>query len=159
MAQSAFRIEGLSNVLRMVKGLAGNATSKDLMGRIGAYIVTQILQRTGRGVDVDSRPFEPYSSKYKLFRMKAGRPHDKVNLFFHGSMLSSLTYKEAKDKVEVFFMRTYGKTPYGKPSKVSNPQKAFFLNQNREFFGISARDEAEVERMILDNLRRIIKEA
>jgi len=159
MAQSAFRIEGLNNVLRMVKGLAGNATSKDLMGRIGAYVVTQILQRTMRGIDIEGSPFEPYSPKYKLFRMKTGHPHDKVNLFFHGSMLSSLTYKEAKDKVEVFFMRTYGKTPYGKPSKVSNPQKAFFLNQRREFFGLSAKDEEEVERMILDNLRKIIEEA
>lgn len=155
MAQSTIRIEGLNRILAQLESQAGNIVTEELMDEIGLFLSHSILDRNKKGVDVEGDDFEPYSPKYKLFRMKKGRSANIVNLFFHGSMASSLTHTAFRDKVEVFFMNTYGKTPSGKESKVSNPQKAFFLNQKREFFGISSEEEGTIWEMIQDHLRRL----
>jgi hypothetical protein len=91
--------------------------------------------------------------------MKTGHGHNVVNLLYSGSMLSALTHTAFNDRVEVYFMNTYGKTPSGKPSTVSNPQKAFFLNKKREFFAISASEENEIWEMIQAHLRKLFNEA
>ena len=156
MAQSSsLRIEGLNRLLAQVGRIAGNVVNKELMGDIGSFIAYSILKRTGKGKDVEGKNFEPYSPKYKLFRMKTGHPHNIVNLFYSGSMLSSLTHTAFDDKVEVYFMNTYGKAPSGRESNVSNPQKAFFLNEKREFFGINADEENDIWEMIQVHLRRL----
>ena len=72
-------------------------------------------------------------------------------------MLSSLTSTVFNDRVEIFFMNTYGKSPSGKPSKVSNPQKAFFLNQNRRFFAVSDREQSTIQGMVHAHLKRLLE--
>ena len=49
-------------------------------------------------------------------------------------------------------MPTYGKTPDGRDSKVTNAQKAFFLNEKREFFAVSKEEEIAILQMIQDHL-------
>jgi len=157
-SRSSLRIEGLNRLVAQFKRVAGNAVNEDLMDKIGFFLSTSILQRNIEGVDVDNKSFEPYSPKYKLFRMKHDHPANIVNLFFSGSMASSLTHTAFRDKVEVYFMPTYGKTPSGKSSKVSNPEKAFFLNEKREFFGVSAEEENTIREMIQEHIRRLFNE-
>jgi hypothetical protein len=154
-SQSSIRVEGLNRLIAQVNRVAGNVVNEELMGEIGTFIATSILQRTAKGQDVEGKNFEPYSPKYKLFRMKTGHKHNIVNLFYSGSMFIALTHTAFKDRVEVFFMNTYGKTPSGKASTVSNPQKAFFLNEKREFFAISADEENAIWEMIQAHLRRL----
>lgn len=156
MARSSFRIEGINELLTSIRHQSENVINKELMDEIGAFLTSAILKRTAKGKDVEGGSFEPYSSKYKLFRMKKGLPHDKVDLFFTGSMLSSLTHTAFKDKVKIFFLKTYGKTPSGKPSKVSNPEKAYFLNRNREFFGVGESEAEKIREMINEHLRRLL---
>lgn len=153
MARSTLRIEGLNRLLARFDRASGGLVDEELMGEIGLFLVYSILDRTGKGEDVEGNPFEPYSPKYKLFREKSGRRTDIVNLIFYGSMLSSMTHKATRDKVEIFFMNTYGKTPSGKSSKVSNPAKAFFLNQDREFFAVSESEEEHIREMIQNHIR------
>jgi len=157
-SSSAIRIEGLNRLIAQVKRIAGGITDEALMDEIGMFIIHSILQRTGKGEDVEGKLFEPYSPKYKLFRMKTGHKHNIVNLFYSGSMLSAMTHTAFNDRVEVFFMNTYGRTPKGKDSKVSNPQKAFFLNEKREFFAISSEEENSIWQMIVDRLTKSIRE-
>ena len=154
--KSSIRVEGLNRLIAQVNRVAGNIANEQLMGEIGAFIEFSILQRTAKGEDVEGKRFEPYSPKYKLFRRKTGHKYNIVNLFYSGSMLSALTHTAFKDRVEVYFMNTYGKTPRGKPSTVSNPQKAFFLNEKREFFAISADEENAIWEMIQAHLRRLL---
>lgn len=156
MAQSAFRIEGLNRLLYRIRQQSGNVVNKELMSEIGHYVVNEILDRTAKGKDVDGNDFEPYSPKYRLFRIKHGRQTDKVNLFWHGTMTSALTHTAFKEKVKIFFMKTYGKDPYGKASKVSSPEKAFFLNQKREFFALSEEDYNAIREMINEHLNRLL---
>ena len=152
---SSIRIEGINRLIAQVERDAGNIVNEEVMGEIGSFITISILQRNIKGEDVEGRAFEPYSPKYKLFRMKHEHPHNIVNLFFSGSMASSLTHTAFKDKVEVYFMPTYGKTPTGAESKISNPEKAFFLNEKREFFGISSDEENTIWEIIQLHLRRL----
>ena len=156
MAQSSIRIEGLNRLLARFDRASGGLIDKELMGEIGIFLVYSILDRTSKGEDVEGKPFEPYSPKYKLFREKSGRVTNIVNLFFHGSMLSSLTHEAFRNRVELFFMNTSGKTPSGKSSNVSNPEKAFFLNKNREFFAVSRDEEETIREMIQNHVREIM---
>ena len=154
MARSGLRIEGLNRLLARFDKVSGGLVDEELMGNIGLYLTHSILDRTGKGEDVEGNPFEPYSPRYKLFREKTGHRTDIVNLYFHGSMLSALTYEAFRSKVEIFFMNTTGKTPSGKQSKVTNPEKAFFLNQKREFFGISEEEEDKIREMVQSHIRK-----
>lgn len=118
--------------------------SKKLMAEIGELLMTNIKVRTARGVDVEEQAFEPYSTGYAFFRAKSGRPVDKVDLFFTGSMLSSMTFEEKRTEVRVFFMPTQDQ--FG----MSNPEKAYYLNEKRRFFAISDDDAQEIELLIKD---------
>ena len=151
MAQSSIRIEGLNRLLARFDRASGGLIDKELMGEIGIFLVYSILDRTSKGEDVEGKPFEPYSPKYKLFREKSGRVTNIVNLFFHGSMLSSLTHEAFRNRVELFFMNTSGKD-----SNVSNPEKAFFLNKDREFFAVSREEEETIREMIQNHIREIM---
>jgi len=151
MALSSLRIEGLNRLLARFDRASGGLVDEELMGEIGTFLVYSILDRTSKGEDVEGKPFEPYSPKYKLFREKSGRRTDIVNLFFHGSMLSSLTHEAFRNRVELFFMNTSGKD-----SNVSNPEKAFFLNKDREFFAVSREEEETIREMIQNHIREIM---
>jgi hypothetical protein len=116
------------------------------MGEIGMFLMTRIKTRTAAGVDVNGSEFKPYSAPYAFFRQQKGRPIDKVDLFFTGSMLSSMTYTATADQTRIFFSPTQDR------SGMSNPSKAFWLNQKREFFGISEEDRKQIGTLVLDSL-------
>lgn len=122
------------------------------MGQIGAFINLQIKARTSKGVDMDEQKFPPYSPRYAARRRKAGHPVQNVNLFFTGSMFSSLTYHAESSQVTSFFMPTVDK--YGG----RNPQKAFFNDQLRPFFGLTDDDVTEIEKMVAKGLGDQLKE-
>lgn len=152
MARNSIKIEGVNRLIAQIEQISGNVINEGLVNDIGIYLTASILQRNIEGIDADGRTFEPYSPKYKLFRMKHDHPHNIVNLFFSGSMASALTHTAFRDRVEVYFMPTYGKTPDGRDSKVTNAQKAFFLNEKREFFAVSKEEEIAILQMIQDHL-------
>lgn len=123
------------------------AMGKTLMSEIGFFLMSRIKERTSAGKDVDGTPFAPYSAKYAFFRQKKGRPIDKVDLFFSGSMMSSMTMEAEESSVRVFFMPTQDR------SGTSNPAKAFWLNKKRQFFAISEKDQQDISTVVLDALR------
>ena len=151
-------VDGIDRVLELIENISSDMFNSELMEEIGNYVVFSILNRTGEGKDVNGNPFAPYSPRYKMFRLKHGHPVDKVNLFFSGSMLSSLTYSVFDDRLEIFFMPTYGRTPSGKISKASDAEKAYYLNKQREFFGVSDEDRRKVQRMIQDHLTHVVED-
>jgi len=138
--------KGVSQVSRRFKELLARLGPR-LMGEIGMFLMTRIKTRTAAGVDVNKSAFKPYSASYAFFRQKKGRPIDKVDLFFTGSMMSSMTYTTTADQTRVFF------APSQDRSGQSNPAKAYYLNQKREFFGISEEDRKQIGSLVLDSLR------
>lgn len=134
MPQPYAYIDGIEELSQRLEEAAAYLTTKRLMAEIGLFIRLRILERTSQGVDIHDDNFEPYSPEYAEFRDAAGLPTAVVDLFFTGSMLSSLTFEAERDKVTLFFQNTQDK--FGG----SNPEKAYFLNEYREFFGMSEDD-------------------
>lgn len=135
-------IKGLDQLTRKFTRMGKNIGSVRLMGQIGAFVNLQVKTRTSKGVDKKERTFPPYSPAYRKKRQDAGHPVNKVNLFFTGSMFSSLTYTPEEYQVTSFFMNTVDK--FGG----RNPEKAFFNDQSRPFFGLTPADVKEIEKMV-----------
>jgi phage gpG-like protein len=113
-----------------------------LMGQLGNLVNTRIKERTAKGIGADKKAFAPYSPAYKRWRQKKKRPVAKVDLMFTGTMFAALTYDAQNDKVTSFFMDTVDR--FGGRS----PEKAFFNQETRNFFAISADDVVEIEQMV-----------
>lgn len=143
------------------------ADTSDLMGEIGTFLNFSILKRTAEPIneDVHGVPFEPYSTSYERLREAKELPTN-VDLFFTGQMLEKLTYEQTKTQVRLFFMDSprrasdhsmKTKNVYGEGGdKLSNAEVAFYVNEIREFFGISAEERKMIVGMVEDFIADII---
>lgn len=141
------------------------ADTSDLMGEISTFLSFSLLQRTSEGEDIHGTPFEPYSSSYESLRSAKGLPTS-VDLFFTGQMLGALTYEATKNQTKLFFMNTPRRASDGSKkttkvwgsgeSKASNAEVAYYVNEVREFFGISAEEREKIASMVEDFISDII---
>lgn len=144
-------IKGLRELnIKLDKVAHAVSSNKKLMGQLGAFVSAQIKIRTAEGTDADGLPFKPYSEEYAEFRAEAGRPVNFVDLFFHGSMLSSLVYNAENQRVSLYFLSTQDR------NGVNNPEKAFKNQQSRNFFSMSAEDIIDIEKMIKTHIKQQI---
>lgn len=134
MPEAAVVLTGVEELADRLDYAAAHITTKALLSEVGNFIRLRTLERTAQGVDYLDNDFEPYSPEYAFFRERAGLPTSVVDLFFTGSMLSSLTFEADRYQVRLFFMPTQDK--FG----MDNPAKAYFLNENREFFALNPDD-------------------
>lgn len=146
-------IRGLDDLISRLDHIDRHLFDSRLMGEIGEYIIFKIQEQTAKGKDADGRAFTKYTPRYKLFRQETGHPVDKVNLFYSGSMMSSMTYDAGEDKVRVFFMNTTDK------SGTSNPLKAYALNKKRRFFAISVTGQAKIIDMVREHAEDLLRRA
>lgn len=160
-------IRGLDRLIRRFDRAQRYFLTKDLMSDVANFLIAKIQMRTASGVDASGNPFTPYSAGWALFRQKTGHPTDKVNLFFNGTMMSSMTFSATKDSARIFFLPTTGapykyKTKSGdtreREQKINSAQKAYFLNEDRRFFAISASEQQQILNMIGDHLRSLVFE-
>lgn len=153
MARDAFvDIEGILSLRNLFGRLSGGFNSRTLMSEIATFLITSIKLRTAKGEDAKGKQFEPYDPKYVMFRQSKGRPTSKVDLFFTGSMLSSMDYKATPTTAKIYFLSTEDK------SGSKNPDKAYWLNQKREFFALSDADMREVENMVTDLIDKELRQ-
>jgi hypothetical protein len=152
MAQDPIEIRGLTELIQRFGHAEENVLSKSLMSEIGARVIFWIQRRTASGVDVTGRRFKKYTPQYKLFREKEGRSGDTVNLFFTGSMMSSMDHSATEYTAKVFFQNT------SDTSGTSNPLKAFALNQERRFFALSTQEQDEIEEMVSEHIGELLSE-
>lgn len=145
------QVINLGRVIQRLRHITHNLFSKRLMDEIGLYVISQIQIRTAEGKDVVGANFAPYTAHYRLFRQEKGRSTSKVNLFFTGSMMGSMTHEATDDMTRIFFMNTKD------PSGASNPLKAYGLNRKRNFFAIGEEDQQEIERMIREHAAAIME--
>ena len=148
--QEVVEIRGLRNIIRRVLQIEGAIGSPFLMGEIAEFIKFTIKARTSEGRDVEGSLFEPYSDTYALFRQETGHSTDRVNLTYHGTMLASMTSDVSEDEARIYFLNT----PDEDNPKVTSPQKAYFLNEERLFFALSQAEVDEIVDMVRDYIRR-----
>lgn len=129
--------------------------NKKLMDLIGNYMKLATLERTAKGIDAERKAFVEYSKGYARKRKAAGLPIGKVDLFWTGSMLSSMTYVAQDNIVNLYFMNTTDK--FG----MRNPKKAFFIQTHktkpREFFAISMKDVVAIEKIVKVYINKYLK--
>ena len=99
----------------------------------GFQLLDIVRTKTAKGIDFKDRPFATYSNSYLKQLQREGKPL-KVDLFYSGRMLGSLTSKKTgKHKVSLDF------------TNAQMRQRALFnqvLNEpKREFFGFNDRTE------------------
>jgi hypothetical protein len=143
-------IQGSRPLLRKLGQIPGDAFGRRFFAEISEYAIVNIQQRTLKGKDADGKAFAPYSPKYKLFRAEKGRQSAPVNLFFHGDMFNSMTYKSGPKSTILFFANTSDR------EGAKNPKKAFFLQQKRKFFALSQEDIDGIMTIARKYVRRII---
>lgn len=141
MASTEITLRGYEEVKRLLERLERTGISNiPLFSEIGLFLISKIKLRTAEGVDAEGQRFKPYSTRHAAKRASIGLPIDHVDLFFTGSMLSSMLPMAEQDKVRVYFAPTQDR--FGG----FNPAKAFFINedQDREFFAISEKEADQV---------------
>jgi hypothetical protein len=159
---------GLDTVFRKLAGLQSVFRSEAVWSEIGHLIRAEILKRTARGVDADGLKFDGYSAGYRLYRKKHGRPVQKVNLFWTGTMLSSMDVAPLpRGGVRLYFQPTqapdYPTGPRAKKPRVSpkSPAKAYYLQTHktkpRKFFAVSKQDVKQVHQFLVDVLKAHLK--
>lgn len=154
MAKSSVKfVGGREFQIKLDKTAMAIARNSRLMGQIGDLVNTRIKERTAKGIGADNEFFAPYSKGYKRLREKEGRPVEKVDLNFTGSMFSSMTHIAKNDQVTSFFMSTVDR--FG----ARNSEKAFFNQELRNFFAINAEDVVEIETVIKKYISRKLKGA
>jgi len=133
----------------------GVLNTQPLMQDIGGRLELSILKRTAEGKDAEGNPFIEYSKEYARIRELVGAQTDPVNLFFGGSMLGALTHESEKDSAKLFFMNTphieHVKVPghkKKKSGKVTNAELAYYNDEVRPFFSISAEEQQMVLKMV-----------
>lgn len=151
MAEQSVRIRGLDELNKKLRRVRRFLENKSIWREIGTYLVASIKDRTSKGKDVDEKDFIPYSPGHLRTRSKKGLPTNTVDLFFTGSMMASMNYDASAEEVRIFFKPGTDKTGS------SNPEKAFFLQQDREFFGISDEDVKEVMEIVEQELIRSLR--
>jgi hypothetical protein len=143
-------IVGLEPLKKKLSRLEKELLSVELFQEIGSLLQFNILDRTAMGVDVDGRPFQAYSKGYEAYRRREGLPTE-PDLFDTGSMLSSLTYEATSEYARVYFLPSEDK------EGTSNPAKAYYNQELRQFFGISAEDAVEINTLIDDFLEDALR--
>jgi hypothetical protein len=136
----------VDKIRRRFESLHRTLTSEVILNKIGNFLVAANKARTLASKDVNGRFFKPYSDKYRFWRRKHGYGTT-PDLYLSGSMLGSMTYNVEKEKIRVFFMPGQDKTG------TSNPAKAFWLQEDRRFFGIAKRERDYVIEMYRNYVR------
>lgn len=150
--QATVNIAGIAELRNIFFRLGVNLQQhEELLEELANFAMFKIKKRTSAGKDVDGQFFQPYTDKYKLFRQKNKRPTNKVDLFFTGSMLSAMTSEIELGEAILYFLNTEDKFG-GK-----NPLKAFYLNQNRNFFALSNEDIQGLVNIVEDFINNIIR--
>jgi hypothetical protein len=154
MADKVVEIRGAAELVLKLDDIAmALVKNSKLMGQLGNFVNTSIKARTSAGMSAEGAPFTPYSPTYAIWRKKEGYPTSKVDLTLTGGMFNALTYKAENDTVTSFFMDT----PDKRNPKVRNPAKAFYNQQMRNFFSISADEVKKVEQMIKQYVDRHLR--
>lgn len=115
-------------VQAMLGDVASGLTITDAdLDEVADYLVTRILGRTRRGVDVYGQPFTPYAASTRRDRDARGRTTSRVTLQDTGKMLASMRGRGQAGAALVYFAsRTQGrKARWHDEGLGDNPERHF----------------------------------
>lgn len=125
----------------------GQLTSPRVMALLGSLQRTRTLDRTGKGIDIEGRAFEPYAESYVPVRQARGAQTGHVDLNLSGQMWAALQVDADDGRATLSFQ--------GDPAKRAHGHQMGYAPRglpSREFFGFGRGDVAALE----DELRRVL---
>jgi len=124
-------------VLRVIKKPNMTKRKKQILANnlplLANEIISDIVVRTQKGLDVKNKGFNEYSAKYK--KIKKGKP----NLTVSSNMLNSITWRKLngrKQGITIYF------------SSGRERAKAAGNNKKREFFGIDPKQRKYINKQL-----------
>lgn len=144
-------LTGIYGIKGRLKQIEKSVFAKQMMGDIGMFVMSAIKDRTIAGDDVHGIDFIGYNPLYAKARKKAGYQTNHVDLTRTGSMLSAMNEEATSKQVEISFMNTLD------PDGGKNPSKAFFLNEDREFFAISELETKQIMLIVDEYYQKIMR--
>jgi len=97
-----------------------------------------IIERVGRGVDINGQPFAPYSRRYRNF-LKRGGEDQKIDLRLSGGLMNSVKARDAilrPDSVEVTIAPDTGTSPVWRPVTTGSEIRRGNAARGRGLFGV-----------------------
>lgn len=146
-------LTGIYGIKGRLKKIEKTIFAKQMMGDLGMFLMNAIKTRTIAGDDVHGISFKPYNPLYAKERQKAGYQTNHVDLTRTGSMLAAMNEDATSKQVEISFMNT------NDPDGGNNPSKAFFLNEDREFFAISELETKQIMLIVDKYYHKIMQES
>ena len=143
-------LTGLHGIIAKSKAIAKSEFAQEMMGDIATLVMLRIKDRTIAGEDVQGHDFIAYSKSYKKWRKKKGYKTSPVDLTLSGHMLSAMTETHNNEEAKIFFVNT------SDPTGASAPDKAFWNNKDREFFGLSKQDEKDIMKIVVDYYEKLM---
>ena len=141
------RVTGSEKLSRRISRAIRSIKNKAVLAEIGTYLQGAIKFRTqDEHTDIFGRKFKDYSHGYKMFRQRKGYGTE-VDLTLTGGMFAALRYTATDDYVRVFFG-----AGSSRGTDTQHPAKAFYLQEERKFFGISDEDVREILRLYQVNI-------
>jgi len=119
------------------------------------FIQNSIQDRTEKGKDVKGRLFEPYSEYSKKKRQGKGLKTNRVDLYFRGEMMASMTNRIASDgkSATIFFSsQTEANKAVGHNEGVGKLPK-------RRFFAVSPKQEKQAVKVFEKEVGKSIDKA
>ena len=146
------KIKGLTKLnskLRRVGKAVAEPSNADML-KIGFRVMDAIKQRTASGRDKDGRAFAPYADGTRRKKRGGGWLHDT------GRMMSAMTTKANRGSVTVFF-RGKGRKGIDENQKALVHQRGLGHMPQREFFGLTSKDERKIVERVLSPIRKAIR--
>ena len=108
------------------------------------YVTQEIRRRTLSGIDVNGKPFEPYSAQYAKAKAKSGRG-ETVNLTYTNQMLGSITVRLYQNQAEIFIGENQRKKiAYYHHYGEGQPKREFFAVSDAKMKEIWSKSEKPI---------------
>lgn len=130
----------------------GSVVTPEFLSELGEAAVKMIRERTAGGIDVDGRPFQPYSGGWKKERRKHGKASAPVDLNFKGNMLASMKASVNTTGCEVAVSFENGKE--AEKANFHNVSGAGSSRVRRQFLGLTNREVDSLEELLKSRLTK-----
>lgn len=117
-----------------------DANTRKAIARATSEFTTSLKKRTQDGTGLKGR-FKRYSAEYRKYKISKEKDPFKVNLRDTNSMMLSLTSRISGNAGYVYF------------NGGENNKKAYFNNQIRPFFGVTKKEQKEIDEIFTRYLK------
>jgi hypothetical protein len=141
------KFEGIEGLDKAIDGLVASIkrTPANIV-KVLSTVRNQMVFDTTSGIDVNGRPFTPYSIRYRALRQENSRQASPVSLTYTGGMLRSMKVFNVSNGGEIRF-------DSGRENDLAVRHNTGKGVPKREFFGLNSRNLDYIEKRLAEDIR------